>query len=234
MLTIAQHIGRMEHASGTDKDDDSRHDFYATFNQAGRYLTRERCWWWRLVVGASLPAVSGSASIALPSDFDTLDTITLSTGLGPVAVLTPQQYSEALANISSGYVPAGTRVLLPVMTYSSAGAETKVLKLLSTASANGTPTFTMSYYRSWVDVTSADDSDVASIPPDFDAALGWIAKAFVLGHNEQADSHEMVMYAREIAQLKVADSRRVPVFSPPRGGASDRTRLVRMQGPLSF
>lgn len=235
MLTIAQHIGRMEHASGTARASDSRHDFYATFNQAGRYLLRERAWCWRLVVGTSLPAVVSSTDITLPTNFELLDTLALSSGMGPVVTLTPDEYTKAVASLGSGSAPSGTRVLLPVSTFhATTGAETKVLKLLSAATANGSPTFTMSYYRGWVDVTSANDAAVAAIPQDFDAALGWIAKAFVLGHNEQADSHEMVMYEREMAQLRLADARRAPEYGPMRGGADDRSRQVRMDGPLVF
>lgn len=209
-------------------------DFYKVLNHAGRILTRRRCWWWRLVAPVSLLAVNATTDIALPSDFDTLDTILLSTGLGPVRTVSPQDYTRLVAGLSTGQIPSGTVVLMPVMTYdATTGAETKVLKLLSAATTNGSPTFTMTYYRGWFDVNSANDASVAHIPPDFDHALTLIARACALDLNEQAESHEMVCYEREVAALEQADSRRTPQFGHMRGGANDRTNRIPIYGPIT-
>lgn len=223
MRTISQHVGLIQHAVGATPD--SRHDLYHTLNRAGRMLTRIRSWWWRLVPGVSLPAVISSTDIALPSDFQTLDTIALSSGLGPVYCLTPDQYTQAKANASAGATEYGTRVLLPVMTYADeTGAETKVLRMLTAATANGSPTFLISYYREWFDVTSANDADYPHIPPDFDDALMLAARACALDLQDQMESHEMMRFREEVALLAAEDIRRVPEFTPQTGGAMSRRR----------
>lgn len=232
MRTIAQHVALMTHALGATPT--SAHDLYKTLNRAGRILTRRRSWWWRLVPGVSLPAVSGTANITLPSDFQTLDTISLSSGYGPVQCLTPDEYTKALATLSTT-TPTGTCVLLPAMTYdATTGVETKVLKLLSASTANGSPTFTISYYRGWFDVTSANDASYAHIPPDFDDALSMLARACALDLDDQMDSHEMVCYEREIQSLEREDTGRVPEFGRSQGGASSRQTINDLIGPVTF
>lgn len=232
MRTIAQHIDLMEHAVGATPD--SRHNLYHSLNRAGRILTRLRCWWWRLVPAYSLAAVSGSADITLPSDFETLDTITVSSGLAPVVTLTPAQFTHLKSQQAIGMTEYGTQVLLPVMTYSSSGAETKVLRMLSAASANGSPTFLLTYYRGWVDVSSSDDSDTASIPADFDDALMLLARACALDLQDQTESHEMSRFNAEIATLIAADQRKVPEFSAATGGARSRNRRSDLMGSITF
>lgn len=232
MLTIAQHLDLMRH--GTGVADDSRVDMYQSFNRAGRMLTRRRKWWWRLVPGYSLAAVISSADITLPSDFDSLDTITLSSGYGPVETITPDEYTRLIAGITAGNVVSGTKVLLPVSTFNATtGAETKVLKLLSAATANGSPTFVLTYWRAWKNVTAADVAAVPAIPVDFENALILLARACALDLQDQAESHEMQRYLQEVADLERADTTRIPEFAPSRGGANDMRRIPFI-GPLTF
>lgn len=226
MLTIAQHIGLMQHAVGATPD--SRHDLYETFNRAGRYLYNYFPWSWRLKL-ASLVPVSGDENIPLPSDFEQLESVQIDgstdrIGLVDLPTIHAARHRDAYAG------PGYLMHVAPYTTISTGGAVARFAILYPVPTANGVPDIEIWYRRAWPGYTSANNANNPSIPLEFENALVMLARAYAMHLQDQAAAFEDQKAIEELERLKAVDISRSPTQGFMGGGAHrfmNRNRGIR-------
>lgn len=217
MRTAEQIIDMMKHAIGGTPD--SRHDLWATLNEAGRALTNWSRWSWRFAGPTTLIFETENEKFALPEDFGEIDACAATT---PTVVIRIVSSSEIMwmrsRNIRSGYV---YYIHFPEWTAPSDSGDSQrpqgMIWPLNTI--ENTP-IQITYWRRWVELKSTDPSAYPAIPAEYERALVLLARDFALCYQTDQPSIESDAAVKEITRLIEADARRQPFEGQITGGAS--------------
>jgi hypothetical protein len=211
MLTLGALKDLARHAIGGAAD--SRVDLDKQVNAACRKLVHARAWSWRLKI-ANVAAVANQDYIAMPADFDApagVPALSGGTGFGGVEMTTPQDIQRLRSYGAS--VAGGYRVAFGVYADDLAAH----MQVYPTPTANGNPTFSISYLRRWVDISG--DGTSAVIPDPYELAILYRVRGQVRLLEDDTDGGFFAMYDREIAELWEEDAQRRMHISAPTGGS---------------
>lgn len=231
-LTNGQYIDLMSHALG--KTPDSRHDLYATYNDAGRALFSEHHWTWRQVGPTTLTVLSGNDFVDLPADmggvvtawvidassFDRLALVPLET----IAALR----ASTINNVQSGLI----YIHFPMWAGQSSPDEQPTRRAIIYPTAAADITINLVYRKDWSTVTTGDSARIPSIPDKFERALKLISRSMAWHLENQSPCQEDSDYIAEIARLKIEDASMQTTVGKMTGGA-DR-RMYRQRGPRRY
>lgn len=223
--TAQQYVDLMAHKIG--KTPDPRHDLWDTLNDAGRHLFLEAPFLWRGEPSRSIPAVAGQNYVLLPDDFHSIMHVTCTpTSLWPVQevsldfIMDMRRGATPLASVMGG-------MCISVQSYSTqATADSQPverMELYPTPTADGNPTFLLSYKRTWRELAAADSSAVPNIPTEAENALVCLSRAMACARENEPDmaAGEFALYQQALTILLKSDAARQVQFGRIRGGAND-------------
>lgn len=229
MLNAGQHIDLMKHGLG--KTPDARHDLWATFNRAGRYLVTAHDWYWRTKGPVDLPAVASQSFLYLPDDFGgEVESYVPNNGsftyiqkvtLRELAVLRTENVTSVRTGVFYIYYPMWED-------QDSREDEPRPrAEIYPTPTTNAEPTVQLIYNKRWAEIDANDTAAIPNIPREFEHALVLAARAYAWALENQTDPHEDAQLARELARLVEEDGRRQRTWGKMTGGVDLRLRSSR-------
>jgi len=192
---------------------------WGALNRAGRALTNEHGWSWR-IRKTTLVGVSGAEHIALPTDFGRL--LSIHAANLDVCIKTIEELEEMRAQTTSG--SSGTVYVCPLgWSTPFVGDEPTQnrLELFPTPTEDGAPSFRLAYLKRWFELSSSDPGGQPKIPDDFEAALIYRARAEAWHLQNQEPCIEDAMYKEEVNRLRAAETGIVVNHGRITGGAGD-------------
>lgn len=233
-LLVSDYIALMKHAIRMPNPR-TGHNLYNTLNQAGRALFAHHPWSWRMQGPVEIPAVAGSDRIALPADFSSLESCTLTN-----TSLTPRIVSVVEWNDRSrlGSANGGTYWLSFQQQRPGQTAGTRPqpgVLIFPTPDTDGTPTLRIFYKAGWRTIEGEIDNTLpCNIPESHERALQLIAQAMAVQveRDDDAPSSYAEHAKAELDRLVGEDVAIQPNAGTLRGGrAEDLARSFGVDDP---
>lgn len=198
---------------------DSRIKPWAVFNRAGNAVFTRHRWSWRSQE-VTLAAVADQSYITLPQDFSAMVAVTSTSGTVQVVsrarILELQQSAVTTSGNGGwflcfdGWDRQANPELLPLPR----------LDVYPTPTADGTPTLTLEYQRTWRRMVATDPSGIPNLPDRLEWALVLKCRSMFKALHFEDPGAEEALYESEIQRLIVEDVPQMN-YGRMRGGADE-------------